>query len=306
MNSSSGQDNNAPATQNGSKNGFARGIPLLFLAVLAALKIGYAFNLRINSDETEHLHVVWGWANGLFPYRDLFDNHSPLFQLIYAPLFAAIGERVSIVSWMRLAVIPLYFLCLWVTYQLGKTLFSKRVGLWTAVIAGAYPPFFIKSSEFRTDDLWAALWLLAVLALVHTPYRAGKSFLAGLALGAAFCTSMKTSLLAVSLAVGGAVVGALKLWRRETISFRRLFLLSGAGLLGFVLLPAITIGFFQVHGALSALYYCLVEHNLFAPFLCSLDRPARFADPASAAAFHSRRLANQLATLSQQVTIVSF
>jgi hypothetical protein len=46
-----------------------------------------------NSDEPQHLHVVWAWANGMLPYKDVFDNHSSLFQAISAPLFALLGKR---------------------------------------------------------------------------------------------------------------------------------------------------------------------------------------------------------------------
>src|SRR5437762_7057900 len=104
-------------------------VPGLFLILLFALKIIYVFWLRIDSDETQHLHVVWGWANGLLPYRDLFDNHSPLFQFICAPLFRLLGERADIVVPMRFAVIPLYLLCLWIVYLCGTSMFSQEIGL---------------------------------------------------------------------------------------------------------------------------------------------------------------------------------
>ena len=86
-----------------------RWVGALGLGVLLALKIVFAFHLRIDSDEPQHLHTVWAWANGQLPYRDVFDNHMPLFQFLCAPLFRAWGERADIVCLMRLAMIPLYF-----------------------------------------------------------------------------------------------------------------------------------------------------------------------------------------------------
>src|SRR5437764_9322462 len=118
-------------------------VPGLFLILLFALKVIYVFWLRIDSDETQHLHVVWGWANGLLPYRDLFDNHSPLFQFLCAPLFHALGERADIVVPMRFAVIPLYLLCLAVTYRCGIILFSRPVALSAAVVDAVVPIFLI-------------------------------------------------------------------------------------------------------------------------------------------------------------------
>src|SRR5438105_15666549 len=54
---------------------------LLFMTMLF-LRILYAFYYHVDSDETQHLHVVWAWANGLVQYRDVFDNHPPLFQML--------------------------------------------------------------------------------------------------------------------------------------------------------------------------------------------------------------------------------
>ena len=39
------------------------------------LRLFYIWHYRIDSDEPQHLHVVWGWTQGLLPYRDFFDNH---------------------------------------------------------------------------------------------------------------------------------------------------------------------------------------------------------------------------------------
>ena len=44
------------------------------------------------------LHVVWAWATGRLPYRDVFDNHSPLFGFVFSPLFRLVGERNDIVD----------------------------------------------------------------------------------------------------------------------------------------------------------------------------------------------------------------
>ncbi len=49
---------------------------LIALIFLRAITIAhYKFG-----DEAQHLHVIWGWARGFVQYRDLADNHMPLFQ----------------------------------------------------------------------------------------------------------------------------------------------------------------------------------------------------------------------------------
>src|ERR1700746_3396400 len=106
----------------------------IFLLVLI-LRIVYATHYRIDSDEPQHLHVVWGWAQGMIPYRDYFDNHSPLFQVLCAPLFASLGTRADIIAPMRLAMIPLFAVSILLLRQIAGNLLSPRAGLWAAVLA---------------------------------------------------------------------------------------------------------------------------------------------------------------------------
>ena len=137
-----------------------------FALLLLALKIAYARHYRIDSDEPQHLHTVWAWANGFLPYRDLFDNHTPLFQLLCSPLFRFLGERADIVVMMRLPMIALYALCLCCVYAVVKENYGQRAALWGALLCGLNPDFFLISTEFRTDDLWTLCWLL-VLAILN-------------------------------------------------------------------------------------------------------------------------------------------
>lgn len=237
-------------------------LPCLFLVLLVIAKLIYVFDFRIDSDETQHLHVVWGWTQGWLPYRDFFDNHSPLFQLLCVPLFRAIGERANIVIPMRFAMVPLYLLCLWCVYLCGRNLFSRQVGLWAAVCAGAWPKFFTCSTEFRTDDLWAVFWLLAIVSLTARRFRYRHAFFLGLALGAGFATSMKTSALVVSMMAGALIVLVDDLVRGRSIPWRH-FCASGVlVLLGLAVVPACLIAFFAVHHALPNLYYGTIQYNL--------------------------------------------
>src|SRR3981081_2311786 len=82
----------------------ARGerLTLIGIAVLSCVVHAAAyFRYRFDSDEPQHLHVAWGWTAGLVQYRDLFDNHSPLFHLSTAPILALFSERPDIMLCMR-------------------------------------------------------------------------------------------------------------------------------------------------------------------------------------------------------------
>src|SRR5437763_1074090 len=133
---------------------------LLTLLVLACgLRLLYAAHFRLDSDEPQHLHVVWGWSQGQLPYRDFFDNHTPVFQAICAPVFAWFGPRADIVIPMRVALFPLFLGIVWIVARLGRELVSARAGWWAAALAALCPPYFLTSVEFRPDQLWTFLWM---------------------------------------------------------------------------------------------------------------------------------------------------
>src|SRR5690349_654729 len=106
---------------------------ILLFVIALGLRVVYAFHYRADSDEAQHLHVAWAWTRGLLPYRDLFDNHAPLFALVCAPILNCWGERADIVPLMRLCLFPLYGLMLLCTYALGRRLFGAVTGLRAAV-----------------------------------------------------------------------------------------------------------------------------------------------------------------------------
>jgi hypothetical protein len=210
-------------------------------AVSLILRALAVFRYRFNSDEQQHLHVVWGWTAGMVPYRDFFDNHLPLFHLLSVPMLALLGERSDVLLWMRAPMLLLFAVVVWGTYTLGKRLFDERTGLWAAVLLSLFPPFFLKSLEYRNDNLWNALWVLALVGLV----RGWRPFLVGLVLGLAFAASIKMLVLLFALVVAAAIA------RRRWMEL----------LAGFVVVPAaLAIGFASI-GALDELFYCNVTFN---------------------------------------------
>ena len=233
----------------------------LFLALLVLLKVISAYTWRVNSDEPQHLHIVWAWANGLLQYRDVFDNHTPLFHMLFAPVYTLFGERPDILILMRLAVVPLFFMALWAVYLIGKALYSRRVGLWAMIFTALCPGFFLASAEFRADDLWMVPWLLALAILVQKRLQASHLFVAGLLLGTTLSVSMKTSLLLCAL--GLATLSALLLRRDlQPLSVRQYAINTLALLAGLTLVPLALILFFATQGALAPMYYGVLQHNI--------------------------------------------
>lgn len=235
------------------------------LAALATLALGglrwlYARNYPWNDDEPQHLHIVWTWAHGHLPYRDVFDNHTPLFHLLFAPLFRLLGERADIVQWMRLAMVPLFAGSLWCTYRLARAGSGVRAAVVTAFLLAWWQKYFFKMGEFRTDVLWTALWLLGLVVITSgLPWRR-RLFWGGLVFGAGLAVSLKTVFL---LAVVLVAAGVTWLFRRRLPVRGDSAGASGAALAvaGLVLIPAALLIFFATHGAWSQMVYCLITHN---------------------------------------------
>ncbi len=236
---------------------------ILLLAMTFCLRIVYIFHYRVSSDEPQHLHVVWGWAQGLLPYRDLFDNHTPLFHLLCTPIFILVGERPDVLYAMRLAMIPIYAISLWSIYSIGRTVFSERVGLWAAIFTGLFPRFFFCSLEFRTDDLWVALWLFALAVLLRGNRTPARSFLVGTILGVAVGVSLKSILFLGSLGVASwATLALLARNHLPRPTLQQLLLSAGSGLIGLSLVPIALTLFFAFKGALGPFFYGTVTHNM--------------------------------------------
>jgi hypothetical protein len=232
------------------------------ILMLLALKVAYAFHFRIDLDEPQHLHLVWAWAHGLLPYRDVFDNHGPIFHFLYSPILRILGERADIIVPMRLAVIPLWALSLGCIYRLGTAVFSRRVGLWAALFTAFYPEFFFTSTEFRTDDLWTLLWLAALVVATSGEFVPKRAFIVGLLVGGAFGVTVKTGLMVGALGFSAGTIVVWKWWRGQTPEWSSLFKLSLSALAGLVTVPTALILYFASQGGLKEFLYCNVTHNL--------------------------------------------
>jgi len=239
-------------------------LAVALLALTFALRFALIFHMKVNSDEPQHLHVVWAWAQGLLPYRDVFDNHSPLFSFLWSPVFRWVGERPDIIVWMRLSELPCYCLAIWAIYRIGVTIFDRRAALWGTVLAGLFPLYFCCSLEFRPDGLWAACWFLALAVLVEGRLNFLRSFFVGFLLGVTMAISMKTVLMLISLGIAGLVVIVAASRNGWKIPAGRLCANALAGLIGFLILPAAAIGFFASQGALERLYYGTIGFNFLA------------------------------------------
>jgi hypothetical protein len=194
--------------------------------------------------------VVWGWANGLLQYRDVFDNHMPLFQILFAPLLRVVGERSDALIAMRLAMLPLYAAMVALTFRIATSCYPRRIAIWSTIIAALFPMFLLCTVEFRTDDLWTVFWLASIATLVCAPLTTLRVATGGLFLGLAAAVSAKTTLLLLSVAIGALY--AFRVFRVRYVA---------AFLTGVILPPAAIASYFALRGAWNPFVYGVITHN---------------------------------------------
>jgi hypothetical protein len=233
------------------------------LLVLGTLfKFWNVFLFRFDSDEWQHLHVIWAWTHGLVQYRDVFDNHMPLFHLLCAPILGLLGEHAADLYWMRLLMVPLYFLSAWCIYRLGTIAFSRRVGLWAMLLASGISVYHFCSTEFRTDNVWIVLWFLCLIVLVADPFAFRSFMVGGLLLGLCFGISMKTTLMLVTILLAFGIAISLIGWRRLRIAPAEI----GIGIAVFAaciaVSPLLIMAFFAAKGVWPQFLYCVFTHNI--------------------------------------------
>jgi hypothetical protein len=238
------------------------GVLASILVAALGLRLLYSFRYAINSDEPQELHVAWAWAHGLLPYRDVFDNHAPLFALLSAPILRLFGETAGIFYRMRLVGMAFYAATIAGTWLIARRIGGRDLGRASASLLALVPVFFFKSLEYRADDLWTALWVLGLAVLLGGSWGRRRSFAAGLLFGAALATSLKTVILLASLGLAGLTL-PLALgpgWRRPPA--RRTAPCLVALACGLALVPAALLLWFALQGALGPLARATVLHNL--------------------------------------------
>src|SRR6476619_7864883 len=110
-----------------------RAVAIAIAAVTLTMRVFAYFNYRFDSDEPQHLHVAWGWTAGLLQYRDVFDNHAPLFHMAAAPLLRVLGERPDILLSMRAPMLVLWIIVSVATFELARRLYDARIAMWSVL-----------------------------------------------------------------------------------------------------------------------------------------------------------------------------
>lgn len=230
-------------------------------ALLAAACLFWTFCAPVDSDEPQHLHVAWGWTQGMVQYRDFFDNHAPLFHLLTAPVLAAFGERANIITLMRLAVsLPLFAVTLGCVYVVAARFCGSRAGAWAALFTG-WMPAMLPGIQFRTDNLWNALWVAGLALACASGPSALRFGAAGVAFGLAWCVSLKTSALMISLLSGFALASVLSPVIRRSLLRGATWERAGVLVVGMAVPPAAMGLWLRSLGVWDDFVRCAINHS---------------------------------------------
>jgi hypothetical protein len=222
-------------------------------AAALLLRLLLIFRYRFDSDEPQHMHVAWAWARGMMQYRDVFDNHMPLFHILSAPLFFVAGDDPNVLYLARLSVVPLFLASLLLVFVIAQRLFDRRIAAWATALSALLPPFFLGMLEYRTDDLWVVCWLACIAIFLADMEPPARAVVAGAFLGLAFAVSMKSILFGIAIVVAVVVT-------REAAGHLIAFLATALSV------PVAIAMFFALNGAWKEFAYCVLWHNASAPF----------------------------------------
>src|SRR5206468_12011942 len=136
------------------------------------------------------------------------------------------------------------------------------VGVWAAILVGLSFDYAFYSVEFRTDNLWAPLWLLSMAVLLNSALTMLRALMSGFLMGFCFGVSMKTSLLLMSVLIGGLLTLIFVGRKRLGIGWGEIFRALAAFCVSALIVPAAIAGAFALYGIWPQFRYWVFDHNV--------------------------------------------
>lgn len=236
--------------------GKVRILIVLTATAAAARLFAMTFLHPLNWDEVEYFRATNWVREGLVPFRDFWEHHTPLQWFVFAPVTALTSSPgASAIILMRWAQVPLWIAAFWLAMRLMDRAGIDRFGRWVSIVlAVSSSLLMISAMEYRVDVLANVLYLGGLALLL----RGGR--LESFAAGALFCLAGLANLrlgplLAVTALLSVAVDTREMRWR-----LRKEALLLGAGV---VAVLAAALVYFLATDSLRPLYqYVWVENYI--------------------------------------------
>lgn len=161
-----------------------RFVPLLMALVAvgaAARAISLQFLRPLNWDEIEHFRASEWIRDGLVPFRDFWEHHTPLLWYLGAPFTALTGSQgVDAVVLMRWTQAPLWIVTFWLLNLWMRDAGLGQFARWAGILAAASSSLLmIPAVEYRQDTLANLLFVAGLVLLQRSTASARNAFFAG-------------------------------------------------------------------------------------------------------------------------------
>ena len=150
-----------------------RKINRLHVAILALILTSLILRIPILllrcfcPDEFQHLHATRSLVHGMVPYRDFFEHHTPFLYFLLAPVYAIVGDSISMLFYSRGVMLLFTGGITYLVYKLGKMVYGADTG-WIGALFVAYNLMFMdKTIETRPDLPGMVFWLLTLIFLIQ-------------------------------------------------------------------------------------------------------------------------------------------
>jgi hypothetical protein len=154
-----------------------------FILINVLLFITLAGIIGIHADENEHLHCVWMVSQGLVPFKDFWQHHSPFLWVILAPLFNMLKPTALIFVISRIFSAFIFMVIIFLGWQIAKSVLQEKANasmylfvLFSAGILGEF--LMIRPDLFM--DIFLLLGIYFSLEIpgkrLLFPFFAGISF----------------------------------------------------------------------------------------------------------------------------------
>ena len=176
-------------------------IIISLIIVTFLLRIPILFVRYFDPDEFQHLHAAFSLYNGLIPYRDFFEHHTPFIWFLLAPLYPIFGADIPLIYAARILMLIFTAGIFYLTYLLGKRFYSSDIGLLATLFLSCMIMFLEQTIEIRPDVPETFFLLLSLLFITRgITEKANKWYvLSGLAIGISILFSQKALFALVGL-----------------------------------------------------------------------------------------------------------
>jgi hypothetical protein len=215
----------------------------LFIVLAVAGFTAMIFSTAPDHDEVEHASAVWQMSQGLLPYQDFFQHHSPMLWVLLSPLFKIPFVTHHPVESMRMVSAVAGLIVLLILFRMTNALWKEKQAAWISVLFLIGYFLYLELNNLRPDLIANVCNLMAFSILVRRRSMVAYG-LSGILLGFTFSLSPKYLPLVLLLPVFMIV------YHRKWLFHIRALFIHGLG---------IVIG-------LSPLFIWLARHHLVESF----------------------------------------